>query len=99
MTSRVKHGAGKRLMGFARLSQDDRRRLARKGGAAVAAEDRAFSANRELAREAGRKGGGMVDPANRHWSKNRQAAAEAGRKGGRASRGQAQDADSARDPD
>lgn len=99
MTSRAKHGADKRLRGFARLSQDERRRIAKKGGAAVPAECRAYSVNPQLASECGRKGGRMVDPANRHWSKNRQAAAEAGRKGGRASRGQAQDADAARDPD
>jgi hypothetical protein len=46
-----------RLRGFARMSADDRKRIASMGGKACTAESRAFSRDRTLATEAGRKGG------------------------------------------
>ncbi|TDR94164.1 KGG domain-containing protein [Enterovirga rhinocerotis] len=43
--------------GFASLSPERRAALARKGGLAVRAENRAFSRDRDLAKAAGRNGG------------------------------------------
>ncbi len=43
--------------GFAAMSLEKRREIARKGGQSVKPENRAFAQNRELAAEAGRKGG------------------------------------------
>lgn len=43
--------------GFASLSAERRAEIARKGGAAVPADKRAFAQNRNLARSAGAKGG------------------------------------------
>lgn len=43
--------------GFASLTPEKRLEIARKGGAAVPMEKRAFSTNPTLAQEAGRKGG------------------------------------------
>lgn len=43
--------------GFAAMSPEKRREIARKGGQSVKPENRAFAQNRELAAEAGRKGG------------------------------------------
>jgi general stress protein YciG len=43
--------------GFATLSPERRREIAKLGGRAVPEEKRSFSQNRDLAREAGRKGG------------------------------------------
>ena len=43
--------------GFAAMSPDRRREIARKGGESVPNEKRSFSQNRELAAAAGRKGG------------------------------------------
>jgi general stress protein YciG len=43
--------------GFAAMSLEKRREIARKGGQSVKPENRAFAQNRELASEAGRKGG------------------------------------------
>jgi hypothetical protein len=45
------------LRGFARLSPEQRRAVAAKGGASIPAEKRSFSANRTLAKEAGKVGG------------------------------------------
>ena len=46
-----------KLRGFAALSPERRREIARKGGQSVPAEKRTFAKDRELAAEAGRKGG------------------------------------------
>ncbi len=46
-----------RRRGFATLTPEKRREIARLGGSAVPDEKRAFSQNRDLARDAGRKGG------------------------------------------
>jgi len=46
----------KQMRGFATLSAERRREIARKGGASVPGEKRSFAVNRELASEAGRKG-------------------------------------------
>lgn len=43
--------------GFAAMSPEKRREIARKGGQSVKPENRAFAQNRDLASEAGRKGG------------------------------------------
>ena len=43
--------------GFAAMSPQKRREIARKGGAAVRAENRSFAKNRDLATRAGKKGG------------------------------------------
>lgn len=43
--------------GFAAMSPEKRREIARKGGQSVKPENRAFAQNRELAASAGRKGG------------------------------------------
>ncbi len=43
--------------GFAAMSPEKRREIARKGGASLPAERRSFSRNPQLAVEAGRKGG------------------------------------------
>lgn len=43
--------------GFASMDPERQREIARKGGASVPAEKRAFSQNHALASEAGRKGG------------------------------------------
>ena len=43
--------------GFASMDEDKQREIASKGGKSVAAEDRSFSKDPELAAEAGRKGG------------------------------------------
>lgn len=47
----------KRKGGFASMSPERQREIARKGGASVPAEKRSFSQDRTLAAEAGRKGG------------------------------------------
>jgi uncharacterized protein len=71
--------------GFASMSPERQREIARKGGKAVPAEKRAYSQSPELAAAAGRKGGKGVDPKNRSFSKNPALAASAGAKGGAAS--------------
>ena len=43
--------------GFAAMSPDRRREIARKGGLSVPSEKRSFSQDRDLAANAGRKGG------------------------------------------
>jgi general stress protein YciG len=43
--------------GFAAMSPERRREIARKGGGAVPAEKRSFAKNRDLAQSAGSKGG------------------------------------------
>lgn len=58
---------------------------AKTGGAAVPAEKRSFSKDRELAREAGRKGGLKSRPQNRTFYTDRALAVKAGRAGGLAS--------------
>ncbi|WP_309627804.1 general stress protein [Brevundimonas sp.] len=54
--------AGKRPLkrGFACMTPERRLEIARKGGASVPGEKRAFATNAELAREAGRKGGSVA---------------------------------------
>lgn len=71
--------------GFASMSPEKRREIARKGGASVPSSKRSFAQNPALAAAAGRKGGQSVDPAKRSFSLNHDLAAEAGRKGGHAS--------------
>lgn len=47
----------KKPRGFAAMDPEKQREIARKGGASVRPEDRAFSRDRGLAADAGRKGG------------------------------------------
>jgi general stress protein YciG len=51
--------------GFALMSPEKRREIARMGGAAVQAEKRSFRADPELARIAGRKGGQSLQAAGK----------------------------------
>lgn len=50
-------GKAKAKRGFAAMSKEKVRAIARAGGSSVPNESRSFSKNRELARAAGRKGG------------------------------------------
>ncbi len=68
--------------GFASMSPERRREIARMGGKSVPSSSRSFSQDRQLAAAAGRKGGRSVPGAKRSFSQNRALAAEAGRKGG-----------------
>lgn len=54
-TSRTTEGGSKR--GFGAMDKELQRQISRKGGESVPPEQRSFSKNPELAREAGRKGG------------------------------------------
>lgn len=45
------------LRGFAAMTPERRREIARKGGASVPSEKRSFAKDRDLAASAGRKGG------------------------------------------
>jgi general stress protein YciG len=75
----------KSLRGFAAMSPERQREIARRGGESVPNEKRSFSQNPHLAAEAGRKGGQNVNPAKRSFSQNHELASAAGRKGGHAS--------------
>lgn len=50
-------GKPRAVRGFAAMSLERRREIARKGGASVPSEKRSFACNRDLAVTAGRKGG------------------------------------------
>lgn len=50
-------GSGTSNRGFASMDEQKQREIASKGGRSVAAQDRSFSQDRELAAQAGRKGG------------------------------------------
>jgi general stress protein YciG len=68
--------------GFAAMSPERQREIARLGGKSVPRSSRSFFQNRQLAADAGRKGGRSVPGTKRSFSQNRTLAAEAGRKGG-----------------
>jgi general stress protein YciG len=51
--------------GFAKMTEKERREIARKGGERVPDEQRSFSQDRELASQAGRKGGELASWNNR----------------------------------
>ncbi|WP_424362948.1 general stress protein [Methylocystis parvus] len=72
----------KSTRGFASMSPEKRREIARKGGLAVPAEKRSFSQDPALASKAGKKGGQSVNPAKRSFSRNPVLASEGGAKGG-----------------
>ena len=72
--------------GFASMSPEKQREIARMGGKSVPADKRAFSQNPALAAQAGREGVLSVDPADRAFSKDPGLAAKAGIKGGKLSR-------------
>jgi uncharacterized protein len=78
-----KRGKGR---GFASMTAERRRELARLGGKSVPNEKRSFAQNRDLAATAGRKGGQRVPNAKRSFAQNRKLAVEAGRKGGSVSK-------------
>lgn len=63
-----------------------RKEIAAIGGAAVPAEKRSFSKDKELAARAGRKGGKSLIAAKRSFSLDRELAIRAGSKGGKAPR-------------
>lgn len=65
----------KRNRGFAAMSQEEQREIARKGGKAAHAKGTANEFDSQSAAEAGRKGGKAV-------SQNRQHMSEIGKKGG-----------------
>jgi general stress protein YciG len=67
----------KKPRGFAAMDPEEQRELARKGGKAAHAQNRAHEFTSEEARTAGRAGGAAV-------SRDRTHMAEIGRKGGRA---------------
>lgn len=73
--------------GFASMSPERRREIARKGGMSVNPENRSFAKDKALASSAGRKGGQNVRPNMRAFSKDRELAVTAGRKGGGARHG------------
>lgn len=73
--------------GFASMSPERQREIARMGGAAVPAEKRSFSANPQLAKDAGKKGGMNVPAGKRAFATNRVLAVTAGSVGGSATRG------------
>lgn len=75
----------KKLRGFASMTPERRRELARKGGFNVKKDDRSFSKSKELASAAGKKGGQKVAAEKRSFSTNRALAREAGKKGREAS--------------
>jgi general stress protein YciG len=76
-------GTSKR--GFASMTPEKQREIARKGGMSVPSEKRSFSQDHELAASAGRKGGQSVDSSKRSFSRDHTLASIAGRKGGHAS--------------
>jgi hypothetical protein len=57
MSEPGKTTSGVSRRGFASMTPERRREIARMGGAAVPEEKRSFSQDRDLARDAGRKGG------------------------------------------
>jgi general stress protein YciG len=57
-----KPNSSKQKRGFALLSPERRRAIAKQGGEAVPAERRAFAQSRELAAKAGSIGGGKSRP-------------------------------------
>lgn len=57
--AKINPETGKRLMGFAAMSPERRREIARKGGGAVPGHKRSFATNRELAATAGAQGGSI----------------------------------------
>ncbi|MEW6255664.1 MAG: KGG domain-containing protein [Pseudomonadota bacterium] len=69
--------------GFAAMSPEKRRAIARLGGQSIPPEKRSFSQSRELAAEAGARGGKSVSDDKRSFSMDRTLASRAGRKGGR----------------
>lgn len=73
----------KSARGFAGMSPEKRREIARKGGKAVKPENRSFFRDRSLAQAAGCKGGSAVPPEKRAFSVDRDLASAAGEKGAR----------------
>jgi general stress protein YciG len=65
--------------GFAAMSPERQREIARMGGKSVSPSSRAFS-NPELAKEAGKKGGKAVPAEKRSFSKDHDLASRAARK-------------------
>lgn len=57
MAFRINPETGKGYRGFASMDPEKRRAIAQKGGAAMPADKRSFSRDRDLASSAGRKGG------------------------------------------
>ena len=71
-----------RARGFAAMTEEQRRAIAKKGGQSGPKRKRSFSFNPHLAAKAGRKGGQNVASEQRSFSRDPILATEAGRKGG-----------------
>lgn len=56
---------GKARRGFASMSPEKQREIARLGGKSVPSEKRSFAQNRDLASEAGKKGGKLSHSGSR----------------------------------
>ena len=76
---------GVKRRGFASLSPERMKEIARMGGLATPGERRSFSQDRTLAKKAGAKGGKAAPSATRSFSTNPELARSAGRKGGKTS--------------
>lgn len=87
----------KKLRGFARLSPEQRKEMARKGGKSVPGHKRSFATNRKLAISSGHKGGLSVKPKDRSFSRDHALASEAGKKGGKALRAKKMEQNDERD--
>ncbi len=81
----------KSTRGFASMSPERQREIARMGGRSVPSEQRSFARNKDLAREAGRRGGLATPASKRTFYYDSEHAAEAGRKGGLARTSVAED--------
>jgi general stress protein YciG len=65
--------------GFAGMTPEKRREIARMGGKSVPKEKRAYSVNRDLAAKSGAKGGKKVRPSKRAFSMDPTLASRAGK--------------------
>ena len=80
----VETGKPRARRGFAAMTPERRREIARMGGASVPGEKRSFAKDRDLAASAGRKGG---EASGGNFAKDPERARQAGCKGGEASGG------------
>lgn len=71
--------------GFASMTPEKRREIAKMGGRAVRPENRSFAKDKSLAASAGALGGRGVKPEDRSFSRNHELARAAGSKGGKIS--------------
>jgi uncharacterized protein len=81
-----KQSSGNQGRGFAGMDKEAQRVIASKGGSSVPSEERTFSKDHELAREAGQKGG-QNSHKNTNGHDEKENDEEAGRKGRNSSSG------------